>query len=779
MARTVLFAVLALGLCLSPARAADKVTLEGLLRQMTDLSLLAEFPDPPYVSKQFSSYERLSESPKDHDRWFANHDRGFMLYDGVVKEQTPYFRAGPKQAKPADGHFAAGTRVGIARNRKPVGEYVWAYATAADGGPTGGKIPQGYIARSAITMDPQGHVLADMDGPGCVVRIWSANPQDAGNLRVFLDGAKEPVLNAPMTALLSGKWKTTLDGKEVTPFPDPIAHERSRGFNLYFPFAYAKHCKITIDKPDIYYHVNYRTYPKGTEVETFRPDDLVRHRGAVEAVAQALAKLPGPTAAELRDKSSASQTLILKPGITGVVRDFPRGKGDAGQALVYLECKVQAEKVPEALRGVLLKMWFDDAKEPQVCCPLGDFFGTGPGANAYTSLPLTVAAAPNREGNSVQEEDETVTRFEHVVTLTSRWRIPYAKAARYEFQNLGKKTVIVEPALYVEPYRWNDRSLHFHARWRAETMKTRPFRDWTYCDLKGRGVFVGDMLSIMNPVPAWWGEGDEKIYVDGETFPSWFGTGTEDYYGYAWSNPQPFQHAYHNQTRCDGKGTAGTFGHSSVNRFHVLDAIPFTKSFRFDMEVWHWTPNIEVAYAATSYWYARPGATDDFKDPDAKTLQNIPSPPPPFKIAGALEGEGLKILGKSGDFEAGPQNMTEFADGKWSGNSHLWVRPPKEGAWLDLALPVPADGKYRVVVYLTRARDYGVLQFHLNGERLGKPIDCFNADRVVSTGAIDLGAVELKKGTATLRGEVVGTNAKSVGLRYMWGLDCVVLKPAK
>jgi phage protein U len=46
---------------------------------------------------------------------------------------------------------------------------------------------------------------------------------------------------------------------------------------------------------------------------------------------------------------------------------------------------------------------------------------------------------------------------------------------------------------------------------------------------KGRRVYVGDTLTIMNPEEQWWGEGDEKIWVDGEDFPSLFGTGTEDY----------------------------------------------------------------------------------------------------------------------------------------------------------------------------------------------------------------------------------------------------------
>ena len=52
------------------------------------------------------------------------------------------------------------------------------------------------------------------------------------------------------------------------------------------------------------------------------------------------------------------------------------------------------------------------------------------------------------------------------------------------------------------------------------------------------------------------------------------------------------------------------------------------------MECWHWTPNVTVNYAATSYWYARPGATDDFEPVDAKVLQTIPGPPPPFGSRG-------------------------------------------------------------------------------------------------------------------------------------------------
>jgi hypothetical protein len=753
MARHFIFLILGLAVSAHPARAAGKVTLESLLRQMTDLSLLAEFPDPPYVTRQFSSYDRASEAPG-HESWFANDDHGFMLYDGVVKEKTPYFMTGDKTA---EGSFAAGTKVGIAPNHRPQGEYVWVYATGPDGRAIEGHIPQGWIPKSAIDLDKQGHVLAEMEGPGCLVRIWSPNPQDAGNIRIYLDGATQPVIEAPMEALLAGNWSIAMPGmpgEQWLPFREPVACERSRGWNLYFPIPYAKHCKICTDKQDIYYHVDYRSYPKGTEVETFEVSMLskmgkqLREMPAIEH--------PARKAEEVlffKNQISSEHEANLKSGEKLRLPVSFEGPG----AVLGLSANIPKSNETEALRSLVLLGTFDAAARPQIWCPLGDFFASSPGVNLYESLPFKVSRnEPMKEGH-----------------FQCWWPMPFQKSAVFEIHNLSQRDLKAGLRIDTTKCPWTDRSMHFHAKWRTEKLKTRPFRDWTYCDIKGQGVFVGDMLSVMNPVAAWWGEGDEKIFVDGEKFPSWFGTGTEDYYGYGWSDPKPFQHAYHNQTRCDGPANKG---HTSVNRFHILDNIPFQKSFRFDMEFWHWTPNIEVSYAATSYWYARPGATDDFKEVDAKVLQDIPQPPPPMKVAGAIEGETMRILAKSSDFEIGPQDMGVFSDSQWSGDSQLWVRPTKQGEWIDMELPVAGDGRYHVIVYLTKAQDYGVIQFHLNGKPLGKPIDCFEPDQVVRTGAIDLGEVDLKKGTATMRVEVVGTNERSVGLRYMWGLDCVVLK---
>jgi hypothetical protein len=128
--------------------------------------------------------------------------------------------------------------------------------------------------------------------------------------------------------------------------------------------------------------------------------------------------------------------------------------------------------------------------------------------------------------------------------------------------------------------------------------------DLIYLDLSGRGVYAGDAVTVFNTVDAWWGEGDEKIYVDGESFPSSFGTGTEDYYGYAWCRPEPFSHPFIAQPAGFGNFHPGM----SVNmRYRGLDAIPFGESIRSDIELWHWL-RTTIDYTLTSYYYIAPGS---------------------------------------------------------------------------------------------------------------------------------------------------------------------------
>ncbi len=316
---------------------------------------------------------------------------------------------------------------------------------------------------------------------------------------------------------------------------------------------------------------------------------------------------------------------------------------------------------------------------------MGDFFGAAPGVNPYKSLPFGVY--PNG-------------------MMYCHYLMPFQKEARFEIVNQTDQSVKVSGQVVSGEYEWNDRSMYFHANWQTLIdVSTRPRQDWYWLTAEGQGVYVGAMLNIMNPVIWWWGEGDEKVYIDGEEFPSIFGTGTEDYFSYAWCWFDEFEHAYHNQTHCD---RPGNIGHSSVNRFHFLDAWPFTESIRFDMEIWHHV-DVEVTVAQTTYWYAKFGVMHQFAA--IKPGEMIVKPAPtPTSVPGVAEGEGMKIVSMAGgattdDFSGEIlEELPTFAALKtswggtgWSGYKSLFWYGAKDGDVLELGFEVPKAGKYKVI----------------------------------------------------------------------------------
>ncbi|HYG36492.1 MAG TPA: DUF2961 domain-containing protein, partial [Clostridia bacterium] len=486
------------------------------------------------------------------------------------------------------------------------------------------------------------------------------------------------------------------------------------------------------------YHVNYRTYAPGTTVETFKAEQIKSLGARIEKFA---ARLDAPRGNERDFGGEAAPFELEVPAGQSVQQEFTGPKAFTRSSL-----RLEAKNPEVALRGVILRMTFDG--ERCIEAPLGDFFGSAPGINAYETLPLGVT----KDGE-----------------MYCHWYMPFKESAIIELVNQTQETVRLTGEVALKNHEWTDRSMHFHAKWRAQfDVPTRPMQDWNYLTAQGQGVFAGVAFFIDNPVKDWWGEGDEKIYVDGEKFPSHFGTGTEDYYGYAWCWPGLFTHAYHAQPRCDGPGN---YGRTSVNRFHILDRIPFNKDFKFDMELWHWNEKCKVNMAAISYWYARPGAKDGFKPIREEELALRPMPVYVVpRVAGAIEGESMKIVRVSGTAE--PQDWDGVSAGK-----HLWWHAGmKPGDTLTVNFQAPKTGKYRVVGHFLSARDYGVHQLAINGNKAGTPVD-FYSENVKPTGERELGVFELKEGENELSATVVGANEKAVKA-YMFGLDYLLLKPA-
>jgi hypothetical protein len=309
----------------------------------------------------------------------------------------------------------------------------------------------------------------------------------------------------------------------------------------------------------------------------------------------------------------------------------------------------------------------------------------------------------------------------------------------------------------------------FHVKWHRDAFLPSASErqiDWPMLKTQGTGRFVGVMLHIWNPRGGWWGEGDEKFFVDGEKFPSTFGTGSEDYFGYAWSDGGLFQHAFHNQTHNDGNSR----GHISVNRWHIPDSVPFQKDFDGSIEKYY--PNSRPAlYAATAYWYLSADGKDPYQPAPLDQRIGYWTPVENVKIKGAIEGESLKVLSKTGG-DPQEQDLTGFG-GQWSNDAHLWWINAKPNDKLDLAVLVSKAGNYKVSLQLTKAPDYGIVQLYWDGEKLGNPIDLYHPS-VVPSGPLNFGRRELSSGEHKLTIEILGANDKAIK-NYMAGLDYVKL----
>ena len=108
-----------------------------------------------------------------------------------------------------------------------------------------------------------------------------------------------------------------LQGK--VPFnPVPIAGVRARGQNSFLPIPYSKHCKVTNDAGDFYYHVNYRTYAQGAAVRTFTRAEAEQNKDLIDRIARELAA-PRATSGPSRERK-LSIPVKLEPGASRTIR---------------------------------------------------------------------------------------------------------------------------------------------------------------------------------------------------------------------------------------------------------------------------------------------------------------------------------------------------------------------------------------------------------------------------------------------------------------------------
>ncbi len=448
---------------------------------------------------------------------------------------------------------------------------------------TGGN-DDGFSGRFA-TVDPATSetILLDAKGPGCVHRIWSANPQKETTLEFFLDGETTPRFACPFPALFDGSRP---------PFVKPFSERASGGSISYLPIPFANSIRIAAKGPVYFFQVDWGAYPEGTRVESFDPAE-------VDVTANAPAP---PIAPALLPCAKSFITANGRPIQTLVAVKFPidlgHGNGMAAEvkgpgAVTTLRARIESDD-PAIGRRLLLRVFVDGAADPCVEAPLSDFCGAGfPGAK------LESLAFSQGDG-----------------TFESRFVMPFAKSLRAELIDFARDAR-VRADLELEGASCDVAEfggMRFHARWRRALTKAGAFHE--ILKAEGRGHFVGCAITMSSPRQLFFLEGDEQALVDGRDAGEWTGTGTEDYFNCGWYfNEGTLSRPWHGLSRKDEER-----GEISTWRLHVGDAIPFTKSLEFRIEHGGQNDQPGVEYASVAWWYATPDSTHDFERVDGATL---------------------------------------------------------------------------------------------------------------------------------------------------------------
>ncbi|MBS1715165.1 MAG: DUF2961 domain-containing protein [Armatimonadetes bacterium] len=426
--------------------------------------------------------------------------------------------------------------------------------------------------------------VMEHDGPGCLTAVWtpyfyySLEDRTGPNVRVYLDGSDRPVIDEPLIRFVRGEGSV----------PEPFAFPTARAGDSYLPVPFAKSCRVTMTAKPFYYRIDYRAYERGTAVRTFQKSDGDKALSLAATVGRRWTAPPRVLAdKDLHDLQAQGSYSVRLPGgpraVTGIRIDLPESVGR-----------------PQSLRNVVLVATFDG--ERSVWCPVGDFFSNADGLHPFSTM----------QRRSVGDG-----------TFFCTWPMPYRKDATLTLLNLGDTKVRASLAATTASWRWDSRSMHFHASWRPDDVAVGSvFQDWNFVDVLGKGVYVGDSWTVVNPQrDTWWGEGDEKFYVDDDWkrgFPSHFGTGTEDYYGWAGGvlpdRRDEFSRPFLANVRVGGLD-GHTMGVNVCTRSRALDAVPFDDRLRFDMESSFGTdirqPWNLLGYSSVAFWYGRPGASDN------------------------------------------------------------------------------------------------------------------------------------------------------------------------
>ena len=453
------------------------------------------------------------------------------------------------------------------------------------------------------------------------------------------------------------------------------------------------------------------------------------------------------------DPNSNSDNQTVPPGETIVLLEAEGPGVITHMWMTFLEPEphMWAKNGSANHQEMLLRIHYDGDERPGVEAPVGDFFANCFGKRRQViSVPVVV------------EDADSYNCF---------WRMPFRKSIRIEIVNQSGKPISL---LYYNIDWIKKDSLpadtpYFYAQYRQE-YPVEKGKDYLILDTEGKGHYVGTVLAVRTRSPAWFGEGDEKIYIDGESKASIWGTGTEDYFLSAWGL-KTTSTPYFGTPYFDQWGIIG--GLTSAYRWHIHDPIVFNTGIKVTIEHYGWispdeNPKYksdswnerEDDYASVAFWYQNGKPTFAARAPHARE-RKLPN---------------LDTIIYAADFTAdvyhgpGPASVQKLFD--YPQGQLLYQPTGAENAWVEIPFVVKEKAPVRLLLNMTRSYDFGKYQATLNGVKLGGVMDFYKAD--TDNWEYHLLDFWPDPGEYKLRLECAGKNPLSSG--YYLGIESVRLR---
>jgi hypothetical protein len=471
------------------------------------------------------------------------------------------------------------------------------------------------------------------------------------------------------------------------------------------------------------------------------------------------------TSADPNPKSNADRIKYVTPGETKVLADI-KGPGTIHHIwLTFSEARPNWLEAGGSARPdeIVLRMYWDDSKEPAVEAPIGDFFGAGFGLR--------------REIKSIPVEVEGGDGY------NCYWPMPFYKHALITVTNEGQKNVrsFYYHIDYNEEEKLPENTAYFCAQYRNE-FPEKTGSDYLILDAEGVGQYVGTVMSVRSRSPFWFGEGDAKFYVDGDRKPAIQGTGTEDYFLMAWGlNETQFPYFGCTYMSNDFEDLGVEY---CLYRWQIPDAVRFTKSLRFEIEHKGWISEDETEsgkveghvereddMTTVAFWYqvGQPKRFTKLPPLSGRILPNLDI---------IIEGRTIQPTARH---SPGVLELQKGYD--WTGDGQLLFMPASDEPVLEVDFQVEKEEYRGLILRCTYADDYGIYRIYLDGKNVRQPPDYMAGEKLqefdfyskdLAVKDIYLGSFRLPTGKHTLRFECTGRNPLSKG-KYL-GLDSVRLR---